>query len=71
MVGAIDLFGAATVPGIFTLLVERLPTDNCDSHMEVVVVLRDISETLESIDDNETRVDKWQQSNQNRHACQN
>ncbi len=70
MIGAIGLVGAAAVTGIFTLLAQRLRKENRDSHDEVVVVLHDISETLESIDDNVTRMDQWQQNHQDWHDGQ-
>lgn len=57
----------AVVTGIFTLLAQRLRKENRDSHDEVVVVLNDICETLESIDDNVGKMDEWQQDHQRLH----
>ena len=71
MIGAIGLVAAAAVTGIFTLIAQRLRRENRTSHDEVVVVLHDISETLESIDDNVTRMDEWQQNHQTWHDGQN
>tara|TARA_B100000959_G_C14737009_1_gene523367 strand:- start:205 stop:429 length:225 start_codon:yes stop_codon:yes gene_type:complete len=67
---AIGLIAAATVTGIFTLLAQKLRRENRGAHDEVVVVLHDISETLESIDDNVTRMDEWQQTHQEQHDRQ-
>ena len=68
---AIGLVSAAVVTGVFTLLAQRLRRENRNSHDEVVVVLHDISETLESIDGNVTRMDEWQQTHQEQHDRQN
>ncbi len=70
-IGAIGLVGAAAVTGIFTLLAQRLRRENRTSHDEVVVVLHDISETLESIDGNVTRMDEWQRGHQDWHDRKN
>jgi hypothetical protein len=67
---AIGLISAAVVTCIFALLAQRLRRENRDSHDEVVVVLHDISETLDSIDDNVTRMDEWQQTHQEQHDSQ-
>ena len=67
---AIGLVSAAVVTGVFTLLAQRLRRENRNSHDEVVVVLHDISETLESIDGNVTRMDEWQQTHQEQHDSQ-
>jgi hypothetical protein len=64
---AIGLISAAVVTGIFTLLAQRLRRENRDSHDEVIVVLHDISETLETIDDNVGKMDEWQQGHQRLH----
>ena len=68
---AIGLVSAAVVTGVFTLLAQRLRRENRNSHDEVVVVLHDISATLESIDGNVTRMDEWQQTHQEQHDRQN
>ena len=68
---ALGLVSAAVVTGVFTLLAQRLRRENRNSHDEVVVVLHDISETLESIDGNVTRMDEWQQTHQEQHDRQN
>lgn len=68
---AIGLISAASVTGVFTLLAQRLRKENRDSHEEVVVVLHDISETLESIDGNVTTMNEWQQTHQEQHDRQN
>jgi len=67
---AIGLVSAAVVTGVFTLLAQRLRRENRNSHDEVVVVLHGISETLESIDGNVTRMDEWQQTHQEQHDRQ-
>jgi len=64
---AIGLVSAAVVTGVFTLLAQRLRKENRNSHDEVVVVLHDISETLDSIDGNVTRMDGWQRDHQRLH----
>ena len=64
---AIGLVSAAVVTGVFTLLAQRLRKENRSSHDEVVVVLHDISETLDSIDGNVTRMDGWQRDHQRLH----
>ena len=64
---AIGLVSAAVVTGVFTLLAQRLRRENRNSHDEVVVVLHDISETLDSIDGNVTRMDGWQRDHQRLH----
>jgi len=46
---------------------QRLRKVKRDSHDEVVVVLNDICETLESIDDNVGKMDEWQQDHQRLH----
>jgi hypothetical protein len=56
--------------GIGVLFAQRLRKENRSSHDEVVVVLHDISETLDSIDCNVTRMDDWQQTHQEQHDSQ-
>lgn len=67
IVSAFGLVGAALVTGIFSVLAQRMRSENRKDHATVAQCLEEISETLDDIDDSLDDITDWQEGHDKIH----
>ena len=67
IVAAFGLVGAALVTGIFTVIAQRMRSENRKDHASVSQCLDQISTTLDDIDDSLDDITDWQTGHDKQH----